>query len=81
MIGALGPISALGVAVGSLSGSQFLHRTNQDGMFDSMCRRCFAIVATEKHEADLQEAEKNHTCDAWLHERRQRRLQLRRISS
>lgn len=47
-------------AVGSPLDSQFLHRTNRDGTFDSVCRECFITVASVNCEADLDKAEKDH---------------------
>jgi hypothetical protein len=42
----------------------FPHRRNQDGEYESICRTCFATVATAKNEAELLTFEKAHTCDA-----------------
>ena len=42
--------------------SKFAHRENRDGTFDSICRECFATVATTRHEPDLAKAERAHTC-------------------
>jgi hypothetical protein len=43
----------------------FSHRFNQDGSIDSICRRCFATVATVKSESELKRPEKDHVCDGW----------------
>jgi hypothetical protein len=45
-----------------LNRKPFPHRRNQDGSFDSICLECFATVATESIEADLQAAESAHDC-------------------
>ncbi len=41
---------------------KFPHRRNHDGTFDSICSRCFATVATEGSEAELEKAEESHVC-------------------
>lgn len=63
---------ALEFAVGSSSDSQFLHRANRDGSFDSICKECFRTVATVKCESDLNVAERDHVCDPWTRSRRRR---------
>ena len=46
------------------------HRQNRDGSFDSICPRCFAIVASATKVTELHTSEKQHTCDeAFLAER------------
>lgn len=42
--------------------SLFEHRTKIDGTVVSFCRECRANVAASQWEADLDEAERNHTC-------------------
>jgi hypothetical protein len=39
------------------------HRLNKDGTYDSICRFCFTTIATVRHESDLDELERDHTCD------------------
>lgn len=43
--------------------TKFMHRTNPDGVFVSFCRDCLVNVAMCEHEADLEAAEREHTCD------------------
>jgi|HubBroStandDraft_6_1064221.scaffolds.fasta_scaffold3950660_1 hypothetical protein len=43
--------------------SQFVHRENADGTYDSFCRKCFTTIQSAKCEADLRDAETEHTCD------------------
>jgi hypothetical protein len=38
------------------------HRINRDGTFDSICPVCYQTIAQQKHELDLIEDEKSHTC-------------------
>jgi hypothetical protein len=40
----------------------FPHRHNSDGSVDSICGVCFATLASEKEEANLEEAEAAHVC-------------------
>lgn len=40
----------------------FPHRKNADGTYDSICRRCFATVATERDLDDLLAQEAGHVC-------------------
>jgi hypothetical protein len=44
--------------------TNFPHRRNQDGEFESICRVCFATVATAAIEAELLAYEQGHICDA-----------------
>jgi hypothetical protein len=39
------------------------HRRNEEGSYDSICRRCFATVVRGKAEAELQAYEAAHVCD------------------
>jgi len=48
---------------------QFLHRINEDGTIDSICRECFLTVATALSNSELEREERKHHCDAWLIER------------
>ncbi len=41
---------------------------------DSICRECFATVATSVWEAELEQAEKTHKCDPYRVERLHRPL-------
>lgn len=45
------------------AGARFAHRSNRNGTTDTICRQCFATVATAIWEADLDRAERTHTCD------------------
>lgn len=42
----------------------FAHRHNQDDTWDSICSKCFLVVATEENEEELREHEQNHDCAA-----------------
>jgi hypothetical protein len=39
--------------------SRFPHRLNRDGTFDSICRRCFATVASARDEIELAGSSRN----------------------
>jgi hypothetical protein len=43
---------------------KFPHKHNADGSIDSICAKCFSIVARHAHEgdSDLQKAEMLHRC-------------------
>jgi hypothetical protein len=43
--------------------SPFVRRENRDGTIDSICRACFVTIHTSIWESELEQAEKNHTCD------------------
>jgi hypothetical protein len=45
---------------------KFIHRINQDGSIDSICRDCFVTVATAKSATDLEREEHHHTCEPVL---------------
>lgn len=47
------------------AGMNFAHRSNRNGTTDSICRRCFATVATATWEAELDVAERGHACEPW----------------
>ena len=44
----------------------FLRHVNANGTVDSVCRNCFATVATATKEAELEEPERTHVCDPHL---------------
>lgn len=46
----------------ALLGAGFVHRHNDDGTVDSICRRCFMTVATEVSESELIRDEHDHDC-------------------
>ncbi len=48
---------------------QFVHRLNDDGTIDSICRECFVTVATAVSESALEREERKHICDPLLLER------------
>jgi len=54
---------------------QFVHRLNDDGTIDSICRECFVTVAKSVWEAVLEREERKHKCD---HERIERYKKFRR---
>jgi hypothetical protein len=41
----------------------FPHRRNRDGLYDSICSRCFATVVRSKPEAEMKVLEMAHVCD------------------
>lgn len=42
----------------------FAHRHNHDYTWDSICSKCFLVVATEEKEEELLKHELNHDCAA-----------------
>jgi len=46
--------------------SSFAHRINANGTHDSICRGCFATVASVRDEAELAQHEGDHVCDPLL---------------
>ena len=42
---------------------KFMRRPPQNEECSSICTRCFATVASCRHEKDLDELEKKHVCD------------------
>jgi hypothetical protein len=40
----------------------FIRRANPDSGINSICLRCFRVIATETKEIDFLLAEENHTC-------------------
>ena len=57
----------------------FPHRQNIAGSFDTICPRCFAIVANVTTEAEITEFNGEHVCDtppdAWVFDGRERKAQ------
>ena len=45
---------------------KFAHRSNLDGTTDTICRRCFATVATVYDIGELFRYEQKHICDPVL---------------
>jgi hypothetical protein len=43
----------------------FAHRTNRNGLRDSICKKCFLTVGTAVTEEHLKELERAHICDPW----------------
>jgi hypothetical protein len=41
----------------------FTRRKNEDGVYDSICRVCYATAASGASEEDLQAAECRHVCN------------------
>jgi hypothetical protein len=41
----------------------FPHRQNKDGSYDTVCPKCFAIVANVKTEAELVDFKQEHVCN------------------
>ena len=52
---------------------QFIHRFNEDGTVDSICRDCFVTIATEESASDLEREERKHKCDLSMTERYKKR--------
>jgi hypothetical protein len=48
---------------------KFIHRINEDGSIDSICRDCFITIATAFSRAELALQEQNHACEPMLLER------------
>lgn len=48
---------------------QFIHRLNEDGTIDSICRDCFVTVANALSRSDLEPSEQQHRCEEVLLER------------
>ena len=42
--------------------TQYAHRTNFNGSFDSICKFCFRTIGSSRNEADLNEPERFHAC-------------------
>ena len=48
---------------------KYLHRLNDDGTIDSICRECFVTVATATSRSALDPEQQKHRCDPFLLER------------
>jgi hypothetical protein len=48
---------------------KFIHRINEDGSIDSICRDCFVTIATGRSRSDLEAQERTHACEPMLLER------------
>lgn len=48
---------------------KFIHRINEDGSIDSICRDCFVTIATGRTRSDLEAQERQHTCEPMILER------------
>jgi len=48
---------------------KFIHRINEDGSIDSICRDCFVTIATARSRSDLEPQERQHACEPMLLER------------
>jgi len=48
---------------------KFIHRINEDGSIDSICRDCFVTVATSRSRSDLESKEHSHACEPMLLDR------------
>lgn len=48
---------------------KFVHRLNDCGTIDSICRECFATVATARSESALEGEQQKHRCDPGLLDR------------
>lgn len=59
---------------------QFIHRLNDDGTIDSICRDCFVTVATSLSGAQLEREEQEHTCDPLLIDAIKRSRHIEKIS-
>jgi len=42
--------------------SEYAHRENADGTFDSICLRCFQTIVSANSEMELVESERKHSC-------------------
>ena len=42
--------------------SEYAHRENADGTFDSICLRCFQTIVSANSEIELVEGERMHSC-------------------
>ncbi len=45
---------------------KFIHRINEDGSIDSICRDCFATIATARSRGQLEPEERKHACEPML---------------
>ncbi|HMH13917.1 MAG TPA: hypothetical protein VK578_12490 [Edaphobacter sp.] len=46
----------------TISPTNFRHRHNRDGAWDSTCTKCYLTVGTAMEEEDLAGAERSHDC-------------------
>jgi hypothetical protein len=44
--------------------TEYPHRRNRDGTWDSICKKCFLTVAHCKTESELAASEKTHVCNS-----------------
>jgi hypothetical protein len=44
--------------------AEFPHRRDRDGLYDSICPRCYATVARSRPEAEMAELENAHVCNS-----------------
>ena len=47
-----------------LTETEYPHRRNSDGTWDSICKRCFLTIAHGRTEGELAEGEKTHVCNS-----------------
>jgi hypothetical protein len=52
--------------MGQLNRAGFARRSNADGTRDSICKKCFATIATSREESELAQAEQTHACDPYV---------------
>ncbi len=48
---------------------KFIHRINEDGSIDSICRDCFVTIATGRTRNELEFQERQHACEPMILER------------
>ena len=60
---------------------KFIHRFNNDGTIDTVCRVCFITVATRTCESDLERLEHDHLCNPWMVARYKQHDQKRDINN
>lgn len=48
---------------------KFIHRINEDGSIDSICRDCFVTIATARSRTALELEERKHACEPMILER------------
>ena len=46
--------------------NRFIHCSNHDGIFRSVCMDCFVTVSSNRREEELLEPEQRHICEPWL---------------
>ena len=49
-----------------LISKRFIHCTNHDGTFRSVCMECFVAVSSNRREEELIEPEQKHICEPWM---------------